>query len=87
MDDLEEDLLLHCEFLEFCSSDLDNSLLDYDRSSRGILNWTVISPATSPMDLKIPIDNRLRIVILILDIIEINQALKLTRDIISYLSL
>jgi hypothetical protein len=38
------------------------------------------------MDLKIPIDNRLCIVHMILDIIEIYQALKLTRDIISYLS-
>jgi hypothetical protein len=38
------------------------------------------------MDLKIPIDNRLRIVHVILYVIEIDQAIKLTRDIISYLS-
>ncbi len=77
MDDLQEDLLLDCELLQLRLSDFDNPLLDYNRSSRGILNGTVMSPAASPMDLYVPIDNGLCIINLVLNVVEVNQALQL----------
>jgi len=83
VDNLQKDLLLDGEHLQLCLCDLNDLLLDYNGSSRGILNGTVMSPAAPPMDLYVPVDNRLCIINLVLYVVEVDQALQLGGNVIS----